>query len=89
MINSSKNSDARLYKRHNMSFNFVRNVIAAKYINLQHLRSHFNLSEVVSKHWSYQNVYNCLLKPAFYFEGDTGHLFEDDLFYVNSYINVE
>ena len=68
---------------------FVRNVIAARYINLQHLRSEFNLADVVIKHWSHQSVYDGLLKPTFFFEGGTGHLMEDDLLYVNNYINVE
>ena len=90
MINSATNPDARLHKHHNISlFHFVRNVIAARYINLQHLRSEFNLADVVSKHWSHQSVYDGLLKPTFFFEGDTGHLIEDNLLYVDNYINVE
>ena len=90
MINSATNPDARIHKRHNiLLFHFVRNIIAARYINLQHLKSKFNLSEVVSKHWLYQSVYKGLLKPVFYFEGDTGHLFEDNILYVNKSINVE
>ena len=85
MINSATNPDVRLHKRHNiLFFNFVRNIIAARYINLQHLKSEFNLADVVSKHWSYQSVYKGLLKTAFYFKGDTGHLFEDDLLYVDN-----
>ena len=90
MINSATNPDARLHKRYNiLLFHFVRNIIAARYINLQHLKSKFNLANVVSKHWSYQSVYKGLLKPSFYLEGDTGHIFEDDLLYVDKYINVK
>ena len=90
MINSATNPCVRLHKSCNkLSFHFVRNIIAAKYINLQHLRSQFSIADVVSKHWSYQSVYEGFLKPAFYFEGDTGHLFEEDSLYVDNYINVE
>ncbi len=79
MINSSTNPDARLHKRHNiLSFHFVRNIIAAQYINLQHLKSEFNISDLVSKHWHYQTVYDTLLKPTFYYEGDTGHLIDSE-----------
>ena len=75
MINSATNPDARIHKRHNiLSFHFVWNIIAAEYINLQHPKSHFNLTDVASKHWSYQIVCDGLLKSTFYFEGDTGHL---------------
>ena len=82
MINSAINPDDRLYKRHNiLSFHFFRMVIVANYINLQHLRSKINITNVVSKNWSYQSVYKGLLKPRFCFEGD--------LLYVNNYINVE
>ena len=87
MINSATNPDARLHKRHNILL--FRNVIPARYINLQHLKSKFNLADVFSKHWLHQSVYKGLLKPVFYFEGDTGHLFEDNLLYVDNYINVK
>lgn len=32
---------------------FVSNIIAAQYINLQHLRSEFNIADILSKKWSY------------------------------------
>ena len=90
MINSATNPDDRLHKRHNiLLLHFVRNIIATSYINLQHLKSKFNLADVVSKHCLYQSVYEGLLKPVFYFEGDTGQLFEDDLLYVDNDINVK
>lgn len=89
MINSTTNPDTRFHKHHNiLSFNFVQNVISAKYINLQHIKCQFNLADTVSKHWSYQSVYEGLLKPTFYFEGDTSQLFEDNLLYANSYTNL-
>ena len=89
MVNSATIPEARLHKRHNiLSFHFVRNIIAAQYINLQHLNSQFNISDILSKHWSYQSVYENILKPVFYFEGDTGHLFEDDTLFVDRYTEI-
>ena len=89
MINSATLPEAKLHnKRHNtLSFHFVhqRNILTAKFINLQHINSKFNISDIVSKHWSYQSVYANLLWPTFYFEGDTGHLFDDDTLTVNCY----
>ena len=86
MINSAILPEKKLHKRHNiLSFHFVRNILAAKFINLQHINSEFNISDIVSKHWSYQSVYANLLWPIFYFEGDTGHLVDDDTLTVNCY----
>ena len=90
MINSATLPDAKLHKRHNiLSFHFVRNILAAKFINLQHISSEFNLANIVSKHWSYQSVYANILRPTFYFEGDTGHLFEDDTLTVDCYTEFD
>ena len=90
MINSATLPDAKLHKRHNiLSFHFVCNILAAKFINLQHLSSQFNIADIVSKHWSYQSVYANILRPTFYFEGDTGHLFEDDTLTVNCYTDFD
>ena len=89
-IKSATSSDARLNKLHIiLSFHFVRNIIDSKYLNLQPIRSKFNIADVVNKHWFYQSVHKGILKPVFYFEGDTGHLFEDYLLYVNKYINIK
>ena len=85
MVNSATLPESKLHKRHNiLSYHFVRNIIAAKYINLQHINSEFNIADIVSKHWSYQSVYNNILRPLFHFEGDTGLLAEDD---VENYFN--
>ena len=43
----------------------------------------------MSKHWSYQSVYANILRPTFYFEGDTGHLFEDDTLTVDCYTEFD
>jgi len=78
MINSAKIPDARLHKRHNiLSFHYVRSLIACGFINLQHINSESNVSDILSKHWGYQSSWG-LLQPLFHFEGDTGALFIDD-----------
>ena len=85
MVNSATLPESKLHKRHNiLSYHFVRNIIAAKYINLQHINSEFNIADIVSKHWSYQSVYDNILRPLFHFEGDTGLLADDD---VENYFN--
>lgn len=78
MINSAKIPDARLHKRHNiLSFHYVRSLIACGFINLQHINSEPNVSDILSKHWGC--ISSCLLlKPIFHFEGNTGALYIDD-----------
>ena len=49
-------------------------MIACGYINLHHLRSEYNLADVLSKHWGHQNTYELLLKPIFHCIGDVGCL---------------
>lgn len=78
MVNSSAFPYARLNKRHNiLSYHYVRSQIARGYIALHHIRSHNNISDVVSKHWSYGSVKD-LLKPIFNTVGNTAKLFVDD-----------
>ena len=52
-------------------------MISRGFIALNHLRSENNLSDILTKHWSHTSVYN-LLKPAFYHQGNTADLYEDD-----------
>jgi hypothetical protein len=78
MINSAKIPDARLHKRHNiLSFHYVRSLMACGFINLQHIKSEANVSDILSKHWGYQACWE-LIRPIFHFGGDTGNLFYDD-----------
>ena len=67
--------ESKLNKRHNiLSYHFVRNIIACKFVNLQHIASEWNMADVVSKHWSYQKVQDKIIKPILHFKGDTGTL---------------
>jgi hypothetical protein len=75
MINSATIPDAKLHKRHNiLSFHFVRSLIACGYINLQHLRSEYNIADILTKHWGYQSTYE-LIRPIFHFGGNTAALY--------------
>lgn len=57
MIKSSTVPFARLHKQRNiLSYHYVRSQIAAGYINLVHIPSEFNASNVLSKHWGYQQL---------------------------------
>jgi hypothetical protein len=52
--------------------------MACGLINLQHIKSEANVSDILSKHWGYQACWE-LIRPIFHFEGDTGNLFYDGL----------
>lgn len=90
MINIATVPEVKLHKRQNiLCFNFVKNIFAAQYINLWQLESKFNISDILSKHWSYQSVYYNLLKPVFYYKGNMWQIFGDDLLYVDYYTNID
>ena len=78
MIQSASFPHARLHKRHNiLPYHFVRSMIAKGFIAIHHLRSENNLSDILTKHWSHNSVYN-LLKPIFHHIGNTASLYTDD-----------
>ena len=52
----------------------MRNIIACKFINLQHVALKWNMTDIVSKHWLHQKVYEKILKPILHFKGDTNKL---------------
>ena len=79
MINSSTVPHARSHKRHNiLSYHLVQNVGACGYISMNHLRSEFNISDVLSQHWGYKNSYESLLKPILHHTSNVGSLIEHD-----------
>jgi len=82
MIDSATIPEAKLHKRHQiLSFHFVQNMIAAKFINLQFLRSEFNIADIVSKNWAHQTVYPYIIWPLLHYEGDTANILDNDLFF--------
>ena len=72
MINSLTVPHARLHKQHNILFYYyVRSMLAAGYVNLIHIPSQFDASNILSKHWGYQSVWKNILQPIFHWSGYT------------------
>ena len=79
MIDSSTIPESKLNKRHNiLSFHYVRSMISRGYINLRHIASEWNFSDILTKNWSYQSSYHELIQPVFHHSGNTAALFLDD-----------
>ena len=75
VVNSSAQIDARLHKRHNaLSFHRVREAIAAGFIAYYHVPSRYNLADVLSKHWGYNDVWTLLQTILFWKSGDTADI---------------
>ena len=63
-------------------------MLATGYINLIHIPSEFNISDILSKHWGYQAVWKNILQPIFHWSGDTANMYEnDDLDYFEAIVN--
>ena len=61
MINSAKIPFSKLHKRHHiLTYHYVRSIIATGIINLSHIKSKHNCSDICSKHWSHAAVGNML-----------------------------
>jgi hypothetical protein len=49
-----------------------------------HIKSEFNCSDVLTKHWGYNTVWQHILKPLFHYAGNTaGNLMFDDTLLVD------
>ena len=53
-------------------------MISQGYINLQHIASEWNFSDILTKNWSYQSSYRELIQPVFHHAGNTAALFLDN-----------
>jgi hypothetical protein len=74
VVNSSTQVHAKLHKRHNiLSFNQVREAIAAKIISYHFIPGNMNPADVLSKHWGYDQIWH-LLQPLLFWQGDTGNI---------------
>jgi hypothetical protein len=63
-------------KRHNaLSYNRVREMIAAKILGYYWIDGKLNPADIVSKHWSYPQIWH-LLTPLFVYSGDSRDLIE-------------
>ena len=80
MINSSTVLHANVHKWHNiLSYHFIRSMVACGYISMNILRSEFNVSDILSKHWGYQNSYDLMLKQIFHHIGNVRSLIDHDV----------
>ena len=78
VVNSSSIPTGKLHKRYVMlSFHRVREVIASGIVTFLHLPGTLNPSDLLSKHWGYQQA-NDILKALLFWAGDTTDLLPDD-----------
>jgi hypothetical protein len=67
-----------LNKRHNaLAYHRVCEMIAAKILGYYWIDGKKNPADIVSKHWSYPQVWH-LLKPLLFYSGDTKDLINPD-----------
>ena len=87
MTNSPAVPEDKSNKRHNIvSFHYVKSMLSRGYINMQHIASKWNFSDISTKHWSYQSSYHELIQPVFHHFGSTVALFFDDILEVDVFI---
>ena len=71
MIDSAIFPSSKLHKRHHiLSYHYVQSILAAGFVNLNHLSSENNATDIVFKHWG-RNVYK-LVKAMLHCPGETG-----------------
>lgn len=71
VVNSSIQPHAKLHKRHNaLSFHRVREAIASRKYAFVHIAGENNPADIVSKHWSYDQVWH-MIKSIMFISGDT------------------
>ena len=52
-----------------------------------HIKSEFDCSDVLTKNWGYNTIWQHILKPLFHYAGNTGNLMYDDTLLVDVYID--
>jgi len=78
VITNSSVPHSSLNKRHNaLSYHRVREMIAAKILGYYWIDGNNNPADIVSKHWSYPQVWH-LLKSLLFYSGNTGDLINGD-----------
>ena len=78
VVMNSSIPHSSLNKRHNaLAYRRVREMIAAKVLGYYWIDGKNNPADIVSKHWSYPQVWH-LLKPLLFYSGNTQDLFENE-----------
>ena len=52
-----------------------------------HIKSEYNCSDLLTKHWGYNVVWKHILQPLFHFAGNTANLMYDDTLLVDTSID--
>ena len=79
VVQNSSIPHSSLNKRHNaLAYHRVREMIAAKILGYYWIDGKSNPADIVSKHWSYPQVWH-LLKPVLFYSGDTSILLKSDI----------
>ena len=74
VVDSSMHPHAKLHKRHTMlSFHRVRQAIAHNVLSFFHIDGKINPADILSKHWSHNDVWT-MLQPLMFWHGDTSVL---------------
>ena len=77
VVTNSTIPHSSLSKRHNaLAYHRVREMIAAKILGYYWIDGKENPADVVSKHWSYPQVWH-LLKPILFYSGNPGDLINE------------
>ena len=75
VVNSAAQPHAKLHKRHTaLSFHRVREAIAAGIVRFFHMPGDSNPADILSKHWGYQQVWQLMLQPLLFWQGDTADI---------------
>ena len=67
----------------------MRSILAQQFASLNHIKSEFNASDPLTKHWGYNSVYNNILRPIFHHTGNTATLMDDDTIFVEQSISAD
>ena len=74
VVDSSMHPHAKLHKCHTLlSFHRVRQAIAHNVFSFFHIDGKINLADILSKHWSHNDVCT-MLQPLMFWRGDTSVL---------------
>ena len=79
----------KLHKRHNniLSCYFVKSKLSQQYINLMHIKSKNDYSDLLTNHWGYSVVWKHILQHnIFHYSGNTGNLMDSDTLLVDTSI---
>ena len=78
VVSNSTIPHSSLNKIHNaLAYHRVREMIAAKILGYYWIDGKKNPADIVSKHWSYPEVWH-LMKPLLFYSGNTQDLLNDD-----------